>query len=228
MQSEQEIRAGIRKQRIKNYKSDYGALQANRRALSRLRRGKGAAKNPLLNKKAEEARLRSEILEYKTRSRGNLEEAIKHGAGKGNQKKDLKVGYKSGGKAPAVSDPPSTGGDGKVPPRQYRSYSSAPSVKSRKKANSRPPSVKQQARSAKEDKKRYLALQKNRTAQSAANYEAKTAGTDYKSGQKKYKAQTKEIKKSRYSWASHKAAMKRRGKKASQESYAKFKRYNGI
>lgn len=226
MQSEQEIRAGIRKQRIKNYKSDYGALQWNRKRLNRLRRGK-VKPGFGVSKDQEIARVEGEIKEYKTRSRGNLEEAIKHGAGKGHSKKDLKPGYRSGGKIPAVSESPAP--DPKnIPSRgNYVTYS-APSVKSRKKANSRPPSVKKQVMSAAEDKKRYLALQKNRASQSAHNYGKKSAGQKYKKGQEIYNSQTKEIKKSRYSWASHKAAMKRRGKKASQESYAKFKRYNGI
>lgn len=129
--------------------------------------------------------------------------------------------------APVVN-PRVVSSDAPPPPRKYRSYSKPPSVGSRKKAKSRPPSVKQQVRSAKEDKKRYLALQKNRANQSERNYGKKAAGQKYKKGQEIYNSQTKEIKKSRYSWSSHKAAMKRRGKKATQESYAKFKRYNGI
>ena len=230
----------IRKSYIEKYQDDSGAVDWNRRELNRVRRGKAVI--PAGQTRQQRAlHLKGEIQTYKKNARGNLAEAIKRGASKAHMKarSDLRLSaqqqktqrrtaaIKAAGKPPAVQ-PAAAATNASAPVVHYKSRPKAPAVNSRKKANSRPPSVKAKVRSAAEDKKRYKALTANRAKQSEQNYLDKTAGKDYKAGQKKYNSQTKEIKKSRYSWASHKAAMARRGKKASQASYAKFKRYNGI
>lgn len=172
---------------------------------------------------------RYDILSAKYRDRAKKAQAqLKSGRAMGMGEKN----WHKDGRAPRGSKAPARQPDPQpqtpAPQRGSNKSYSAPAVSSKKTPKSRAPSVKQQVRSAAEDKKRYLALQKNRASQSAHNYGKKQAGQNYKKGQKIYNDQTREIKKSRYSWASHKAAMKRRGKTASQASYAKFKRYNGI
>lgn len=150
--------------------------------------------------------------------------------------KDVDPGFEVGQSPKGASAPnrqPTNryGNGAKVPPRKSSKRSSAPSLNGRKKSNSRPPDLsdyKAKMLTAKQDKERYKKLQANRANQSEKNYEKKAAGKKYKAGQKIYNDQTKAINRSRYSWKSHKAAMARRGKKATQASYAKFKRYNGV
>lgn len=148
------------------------------------------------------------------------------GAGKGNFKGTLKQADKAKAAA-TVRDAVATeqAARSKAPGRQRRPSAPGVTPSSSKKPKSTTPKVSNLT------KEQYKNLVKQRSSQADKNYgkygtdNAKRKGS---AGQKIYNDYDKKIKNSKYSYKSHVAAMKRRGKKATASSYAKFKRYNGI
>lgn len=141
------------------------------------------------------------------------------GAGRGNFKGTLKQTNTptaaTGGDAP----------DASIPLRRDRPSAPSVSPSSGKKPKSTTPKL------GKLTKKQFQNLTKQRGSQADKNWDS--YGTDdskrkKSAGQKIYNDYDKKIKSSQYSYRSHVAAMKRRGKKANASTYAKFKRYNGI
>ncbi len=161
-------------------------------------------------------------------SKAHARQAYGSGAGKGN----FKDVFKGGKKAPKVKTQAELRDAGKgghvvhykgAPGRKSRA--SAPSVGSSKKPKSTTPKVN---KLTKEQYKNLVKQRKSQADKNYGNYGTDDAKRKKSAGQKIYNSYDKKIKNSKYSYKSHVAAMKRRGKKATAATYAKFKRYNGI
>jgi len=159
-------------------------------------------------------------------AKAHARKAYGAGAGRGNFKGTLRQTSTPAVKAAVVAKAKEKGHVPYSAPGR-KSRPSAPSVSSgsSKKPKSTTPKVN------KLTKEQYKNLVKQRQSQADKNYgkygtdDAKRKGS---AGQKIYNSYDKKLKNSQYSYKSHVAAMKRRGKKATAATYAKFKRYNGI
>lgn len=225
--------------RQKNRVDHYKHYKSNRKRVaeySRLRKKKAkqiaSLKRQGRSADLAEAREQYEILSERQKkslkaAKGHARQSYGSGAGRGNFKGVLRQTSTPKVKTKAEIAAGSTGQGQQVeysaPGRKSRA--SAPSVSSGKKPKSTTPKVN------KLTKEQYKNLVKQRQSQADKNYgkygtdDAKRKGS---AGQKLYNNYDKKLKNSQYSYKSHVAAMKRRGKKATAASYAKFKRYNGI
>jgi hypothetical protein len=227
--------------RQKNRVDHYKHYKSNRKRVaeySRLRKKK-AKQIASLKRQGRSADLAEAREQYKILSerqkkslksaKGHARQSYGSGAGRGNFKGVLRQQTPKVKTAAEVRAAESDKGKGEIvhyhsaPGRKTRA--SAPSVSSGKKPKSTTPKVN------KLTKEQYKNLVKQRKSQADLNYG--NYGTDdakrkKSAGQKLYNSYDKKLKNSQYSYKSHVAAMKRRGKKATAASYAKFKRYNGI
>lgn len=222
--------------RRKNRVGHYKAYKKNRktvRALDKQRRAVQAHAKKL--KKAGKdgdaaaAKASYEILSEKYAkahhsSKAHARQAYGSGAGKGNFKDVIKGGKKAPAVKTAAQLRSTQNAEYKGAPGR-KSRASAPSVSSGKKPKSTTPKVN---KLTKEQYKNLVKQRKSQADKNYGNYGTDDAKRKKSTGQKLYNNYDKKLKNSQYSYKSHVAAMKRRGKKATAASYAKFKRYNGI